>query len=97
MDMKISSPEILFLCSCALFINSQFFIASIFLTLGVIGASIRLAVDSYNRKEDISYKKDKINIAMSVVNSFFSSLSIIASNLSNQENLDRNIDEEDYN
>lgn len=34
---------------------------------------------------------------MSIVNSFFSSLSIIASNLSNQENLDRNIDEEDYN
>lgn len=95
--MRISSPEILFLCSCALFINTQQFIAAIFLALGVFGASIRLAVNAHNRSEDMSYKKEKINIAMSVVNSFFSSLSIIASNLSNQDFQDRNIDEEDYN
>lgn len=95
--MRISSPEILFICSCALFISSQFITGLIFLSLGIIGSSIRLAVDVNNRKEDMSHKKDKINIVMSIVDSFFSSLSIIASNLSNQEIIDRNIDEEDYN
>lgn len=95
--MKISAPEILFICSCALFVNSQTINGIIFLSLGVIGSSIRLAVDAHNRSEEMSYKKDKINIIMSIVNSLFSSLSIIASNLGSQEIIDRNIDEEDYN
>jgi len=95
--IKVSAPEFLISASCATFISGQNLIGGIFLSLGVVGACIRLAVEAHNRSEEMTHRKDVINITMSIVNSLFSSLSTVASSLGSLSSRDRDIDEEDYN
>jgi hypothetical protein len=95
--IKISAPEFLIVSSCAVFISGQTLVGGIFLTLGVVGASIRLAVEAHNRSEEMTHKKDVINITMSIVNSLFSSLSTVVSSIGSSISEDRDINEEDYN
>jgi hypothetical protein len=96
-SMKISSPEILFVCSFLLFLNQLNFLGGIFLSLGVIGATVRASIESHYENKKMSHKKDIMNVTVSILNSLFASLSTIASNRFDQEDGLRDVDEEDYN
>ena len=96
-NMKISSPEVLFVCSLFLFINHLNFLGAVFLSLGVIGATVRASIESHYKNKKMSHKKDIMNVSVSILNSLFSSMSTIASSRFDQEDGLRDVDEEDYN
>ena len=49
--MRFSSPEVLCISSCALFITGNAVVASIFLSLGVIGAVFRVGLEMQEKQQ----------------------------------------------
>jgi hypothetical protein len=94
--MKISSPEILFICSCALFISHLQLLGFIFLGLGTVGACMRAAIETHANNERLSLRRDIFDSQISMISMFVESLFGAVKSIK-IGSVDRDINEDEYN
>jgi len=80
MQVKFSSPEIIFLISGALFLSDKTIPGIVFAVLGVVGSVARVALEMQDRQERIKLDQEEIKVVYSVL----SSVSKIFSNITVQ-------------
>ena len=86
MSFRISAPEILIVASCPMFLSGQAIVASVFLSLGVLGAITRVVLDTQRRQENIKLIIDLVNNAVTVTNATLESIAnSMLSNSNEQE------------
>jgi hypothetical protein len=79
MQVKISSPEILFLISGALFLSEKTIPGIVFTVLGMVGSIARVALEMQDRQERIKLDQEELKVvyrALSAVSKFLSNITV---------------------
>jgi hypothetical protein len=79
MQVKFSSPEIIFLISGALFLSDKTIPGIVFAVLGVVGSVARVAIELQDRQERIKLDQEELKVVykvLSAVSKIFSNITV---------------------
>lgn len=79
MQVKFSSPEILFLISGALFLSDKTIPGIIFTVLGVVGSVARVAIEMQDRQERTKLDQEEVKVVyrvLSAVSKVFNNITV---------------------